>query len=576
MLPREIELGGFFMKRWRNFSVLVLSLILVLSLARAGVFASEASAGGGAPEIEWKRYLGGPGEDVFRVIRQTSDEGYLFTAEGGGPIGGDIREYKGTPEEYIDEDDGETKFWYARDYWVAKLDKRGDISWSKSYGGNAFDSAMNFVESSSGGYVITGFTKSGNEENDDMGGPNWGRNDAWVFKLDTDGNIKWTGAGPFGGVGFDTLTSVVQTPEEYAHAAGGVKHETYVLTGAMSSSVISVDNGTRQINMRENTNIISSDIWVHKLYEHGDSHMTAWSKAFIADDPKAYEMSRVIVNAQGGGYVIGATIQENGSDDGASEFWIFKLNEDGEKVWDKKIGKEEDGFYYFGSMKATSDGGYIVAGSKAEPEEEGGGHEHHDDSGGGHNHADTERNFDFWIVKLSGDGEVKWERTYGREGVIESAWDVIETDGGYIVAGEAEPENVGLANQEAGKTYSDRTDDFDALIVKFDTDGEAEWSMSLGGSSSDSASSIHRTSDGGYIIGGTTWSTDWEGLELEERGNGDGWAVKLAPEKREEEEEENDDDDDDVLTGSGGCSAGAAAGAAAALLTVVLLKRRRR
>jgi hypothetical protein len=550
------------MKRWGNFSALVLSLIFVLSFAFAGIFVTEASAG--APEVEWKRYLGGPGEDAVWIIRQTSDGGYLVAAEGGGPVGGDIEDYKGTPMEYKDDDEN-ILYWYARDYWVAKLDEKGGITWSKSYGGDHSDSALDFVEPQPGNYVITGFTRSGNYEGDDLGGPNWGRTDAWVFKIGADGDVKWTEAGPFGGVGYDTLRAIVQTPEEHAYVADGVKHETYVLTGATSSAVISADKGrgTEPIKLRENTNVINSDIWVHKLHEHGNGHVTEWSKVFSDAAGGAYYSSQTILNASDGGYVIGATIQDNGGDAGASEFWIFKVNEGGDKEWERKWGKEEDGFYYFGSMKATSDGGYILAGSKAEPEEDGG-HDQHDSEGdGGHDHADGERNFDFVIVKLDKDGNVEWTRTYGRAGVIEQAWDVVETTGGYVVVGNAEPESVGLANQEAGLTYSDRAECLDVRIVKFDASGEVGWSMSLGGSSYDMARSIHRTSDGGYIVGGETWSSDWEGLDLGERGNVDGWAAKLAPET-----------EDGGHSSNNGCDTGALA-LGALLLAAALFKRGR-
>jgi hypothetical protein len=542
----------------------------VVKLAPEASGKAVVEASEGAPAIEWNHLYGGPGYDVFRAARQTGDGGYLFTAEGG-PSGGDIDDHMGAD--------------WTRDYWVVKLGADGLKQWARSYGGEGFDSAMNFVESRSGGYVVTGFTQSSNEGV----GTNWGRNDAWVVKLDGGGDVAWTGARSFGGTGYDTLVSIVETPEEYAHAADGVKRETYVLSGGMSSNVISVDNGSRILEMRQSGSIRSEDIWVHKLYEYGDhhpdQHRTVWSKAFYTDDPNAYEISHSILSVPGGGYVVGGTVNESGSDVGASELWIFKLDEDGEKVWESKIGK--GGFYFFGSLKATSDGGFIATGSKAEAEEADHEHDHGGGGDGGHNHDDAERNFDFWTVKLNGSGEVEWERTYGIEGVIEYARDVAETaDGGYIVVGGAEPEETGLANQEAGKTASERDEDLDARIVKFDANGEAEWFISLGGSSFEEAKSIHRTGDGGYIVGGNTSSGDWDTEEGAGKGDGDCWIIKLAPEASTPP---NDDDpgadgttppadggetgETGEKSGSGGCDASAAAMLAA--VCAIVLRRAR-
>lgn len=131
------------------------------------------------------------------------------------------------------------------------------------------------------------------------------------------------------------------------------------------------------------------------------------------------------------------------------------------------------------SIQQTSDGGYIVAGSSNS------------------NDGDVAGNYgsnDFWVVKLSGAGNIEWQKSYGG-----SNWDVAysiqqRTDGGYIVA---------------GKTYSDDgdiTEDHgsgDVWVVKINNIGDIEWQKSYGGSGDDIAFSIQQTTDGGGIsLGG--------------------------------------------------------------------------
>ncbi len=120
------------------------------------------------------------------------------------------------------------------------------------------------------------------------------------------------------------------------------------------------------------------------------------------------------------------------------------------------------------SVQQTSDGGYIVAG-------------YTESFGEGHS--------DVWVVKLSFAGDIEWQCTYG--GIQnEGAYSIQETsDGGYIVAGYTD--SFGLGNT-------------DIWILKLNSEGVIEWQCTFGGSGDDWANSVQQTSDGGYIIGGSS------------------------------------------------------------------------
>ena len=77
------------------------------------------------------------------------------------------------------------------DAWILKLDAAGQIQWQKAYGGPKDDYAHAIRKTRDGGYIVAGSTSSFGS----------GKEDAWVFKLDKDGNLVWEKT--YGGKGSD-------------------------------------------------------------------------------------------------------------------------------------------------------------------------------------------------------------------------------------------------------------------------------------------------------------------------------------------------------------------------------------
>ncbi|MDX1911561.1 MAG: T9SS type A sorting domain-containing protein, partial [Saprospiraceae bacterium] len=69
----------------------------------------------------------------------------------------------------------------------------------------------------------------------------------------------------------------------------------------------------------------------------------------------------------------------------------------------------------------------------------------------------------------------------------------------------------------------------DIWTIKLNNEGGLVWQKPLGGTQQEAGHSIHVTSDGGYMIGGYTWSEDGD-VEGEIKGLNDFWILKLAPE----------------------------------------------
>lgn len=100
---------------------------------------------------------------------------------------------------------------------------------------------------------------------------------------------------------------------------------------------------------------------------------------------------------------------------------------------------------------------------------------------------------DLWIVRLDMFGAVLWEKTYKNE----------SHDGTDIIYSMIKTSDNGYAF--AGYTTSPLTFR-DFWIVKLDEQGGKMWDSIYGNEREDIARSIYQTDDGGYIVGGHTWS----------------------------------------------------------------------
>jgi len=322
-------------------------------------------------------------------------------------------------------------------------------SFARAYGCGRSDSGYSIQLTNDGGYIVAGRHGPG-------GGGQW---DICVMKFDSNGSLNWQKS--FGGSGTDGAYSIQQTTD------GG-----YVVAGCYQT-------------MEEN---ISDDIWVIKL---GSDGALVWQK--IIGGPNQ-DHAKSILQTDDGGYIVAGEIDVVW---GTGAVGVLKLKSDGTVEWQKSYGGNSD--QQAESICRTSDGGYLVAAAT-------------DSFGQGKG--------DIWAIKLSSDGTVVWQKTYGGSR-LDYAYSVQQTrDGGYIVAGESasfDPRPSGAFEGSCG--FLD-TGCFDAWVLKLRADGSVEWQKLFGGANYDSARSIQQTQEGGYIIAGETGSYG--------AGGGDSWVIKLS------------------------------------------------
>ena len=177
------------------------------------------------------------------------------------------------------------------------------------------------------------------------------------------------------------------------------------------------------------------------------------------------------------------------------DYWVVKLDSAGNIQWQKDIGGT--GSDYLTSVKQTPDGGYILGGFSG--------------SGASGNKTDASKGGnDYWVVKLDGTGNIKWQKDIGGDnddGVTFYPCAVaigLAADGGYIVGGTSNSDSSGDKTSNPVAGYS--SFDFDYWILKLDSVGNIQWQKTIGGISPDALYSLAQTNDGGYIAGGSSYS----------------------------------------------------------------------
>lgn len=360
--------------------------------------------------------------------------------------------------------------------------------WAASYGGADVEGASSVIQTSDGGYILAGLTNSFGR----------GESDAWVLKLTLGGDIEWQYT--YGGRNNDVASSIIQTTD------GG-----YILAGTTESFGAGM-----------------SDVWVLKLSSSGEIE---WQKTYGGSQEDKAES---IMETSDEGFIIGGYTNSFGS--GGFDIWILKLSSTGNLEWQYTYGVLFDDVAF--SIKETSDEGYIVAGYtdffgmaaskfwvlKLTPLGEvewqwiyGGSYDDEaccivqtSDGGyllGGDTTSFSVGDSDFWILKLSSGGMIEWQRAYGGKDRDHLSSLIQTTDEGYLLAGYSD--SFGSRGTEI-------------CLLKLDSSGNIEWEKTYGGNDYDFLRSVQQTSDGGYIVSGSTFSFG--------EGESDVFVLKLSAE----------------------------------------------
>lgn len=435
-------------------------------------------------DILWEKSYGGKHADYLFDAQPTADYGFILAGSS----------LSGKTGSKTDANKGDL------DYWVWKMDEKGDPDWQKSFGGSGSDMLQSIRLTNDGGFILAGVSNSG--KGLDKKETGMGKDDFWIIKLDANGGEQWQHT--IGGSGQELLQSVVQTKD------GG-----YILGGTSASNMTKKDeSATSAFYGKSEDSYGNLDYWVVKLDNKGKIQ---WQKTYGGKDA---DILRSIEQTKDGGYVLGgySNSPESGNKTeksyGGGDYWVIKTDKDGEVLWEKSFGGDSEDQLYV--VHQVWDGSYIAGGSS------------HSEATGSKSKSNG-KGSDFWVIKFADKGEIVWQETYdtGKTDLLTS---MVENDDHSLLLG-------GYAMTEASKGQSDKEDINDYIAIKINAKGEELWKKTVGSAGEDILRKVIETRDGGYLMAGTS-NGKVSRNKNSNIGSNDFWVVKLKDKDKPKEKPE--------------------------------------
>jgi hypothetical protein len=266
-------------------------------------------------------------------------------------------------------------------------------------------------------------------------------------------------------------------------------------------SIIKCNNGYALFCYISYTEGSHPDWWLVRTDTSGE---ILWSKTYGGSDD---EYTAQIKPTPDGGMVLsGTTFSINGNvqgNHGGADYWVVKVDSLGNIQWQKCLGGT--GYDFLTGIDVTSDSGYICVGRTTSNDGQ---------VTGFHGF------YDYWVVRLDQNGNIKWEKCYGGSGGDYPSGVTVTSDGGAVVYGDTYSTDGDVHfNLHGGQGIGE------AWIIKIDSSGDIQWENCYGGTSYDNINIALSCGDGGYICAGSTSSND--GQVSGNHGDEDVWIIKI-------------------------------------------------
>lgn len=462
-------------------------------------------------DILWEKSYGGKHAEYLFDVIPTPDYGFILA-------GSSLSKKTGNKTETNLGD---------LDYWVWKMDEKGELDWQKSLGSSGQDMLKKVLLTNDGGFLLAGSSdsklmlKTGSNEKDFKDGDkkaiSRGKADFWIIKLNAKGGEEWQKT--IGGSEQDDLNCIVKTKD------GG-----FVIGGSSSSD----KSGEKSKN-----GYGALDYWVMKIDSKGE---IVWQQTFggeYNDELQSIDLT------QDGGFILGGS--SNSSDIGnktqknfgESDYWIIKLDKDGNEQWQKTVGGKGDDQLCV--VHTTLDGNYLLGGNS-------------NSENGDDKKSSNQEGTDFWLLKLDKESrEILWQENYNiaKTDILTS---LVENDdktillGGYAQGELLKKKAVSngkrdkaLKQGQGEEKMKKGTDDY--IAIKINEKGEELWRKDVGSDGQDILKKVIETRDGGYLMAGTSMALinpdggiKATGNKSSGKGSNDFWVVKLKDKKKPKED----------------------------------------
>lgn len=367
---------------------------------------------------------------------------------------------------------------------------------NNTYGGEMSEFPSSAVETNDGGYIIVGATNTYGA----------GDYDIWVIKIDKTGNIMWNKT--YGSQAYESSHYVIKADTNQ-----------YLITG------------------RKRTTAGDMDLLLLLIDDEGDQ---LWNKSYGGPgDEWMWEIEKT----QGGDFVLGGRTNSYGA--GGNDYWLMKIDAEGDVQWNKTLGGEADDRAR--SLEMAEDGGFLLNGWSS---------------------SYSKGMIDFWLIKTDNYGDPMWNKSYGTSEGDRGIALTKSLDGGYLLGGNTNKKTMGatdflliktnaqgtqlwnrtyggegeetihylLTNTDDqiimfGYTESFGAGDRDLYLIIANNSGTVLWNNTYGGPMSEGSSLCIQTNEGGYLIGGETTSYG--------NGESDFYIIKLKPVVDEQENKNN-------------------------------------
>ncbi len=304
--------------------------------------------------------------------------------------------------------------------------------------------------------------------------------DASVFKTDSQGG--YMSRITFGGSSLDIFFDIALTSD------GG-----YVAVG----KTLSLDGDLFFLNPKGGGDAI--------IVKYNSSGVKEWSNTYGGTGIDQFYS--IAITSDGQYVAVGSSNSSDGDlsgkSMGAEDAIVVKYNPATQAYTGQNFGS--NGGEEFKSVLATTDGGFITAGSSNSA------------VGGDIDPTQARGNYDGIIVKYNASAGKEWNKNFGGTGhdIFNS---IIAVSSGYVVAGTTNSSDLDLISNNNGGT--------DGLIVKYDLSGTASSSNNFGGSGDEAFYSVIQSPFGGFVAAGTTNSSNGD-LSTPFRGFIDGVVARF-------------------------------------------------